>query len=239
MLTAVGVDANNGIYLVAYGIVESENQYSWTWFLTCLADDFDLYTNSNFTFITNKQKGLVPTIAKLFPAAEHRFYVRRINENMNITWKGGDYKEMLWKCATSTTVVRFEKNMAELKNYNKKDHEWLSKIPPEHWSRAYFSENLLEVRLWLVNQSQHVASQTRSRGPVASQPVARKQVARKPVIRKPVQNKSVANKRDASQINEPASQASHSSQPVSQASRLPTSSMKRTKMSACRLTSDS
>ncbi|GKC68294.1 FAR1-related sequence 10 [Tanacetum coccineum] len=28
MLTVVGVDANNGIYPVAYGIVESENQYS-------------------------------------------------------------------------------------------------------------------------------------------------------------------------------------------------------------------
>ncbi|GJW64326.1 retrovirus-related pol polyprotein from transposon TNT 1-94 [Tanacetum coccineum] len=106
MLTAVGLDANNGIYPVAYGIVEYENQYSWTWFLTCLANDFDLYTNSNFTFITDRQKGLVPTIAKLFPAVEHRFCMRHINENMNITWKGGDYKEMLWKCATSTTVVR-------------------------------------------------------------------------------------------------------------------------------------
>ncbi|GKD04224.1 ribonuclease H-like domain-containing protein [Tanacetum coccineum] len=107
MLIAVGVDTNNGIYPVAYGIMESENQYSWTWFLTCLADDFDLYTNSNFTFITDRQKVLVPTIAKLFPAAEHRFCVRHINENMNITWKGGDYKEMSWKCATSTTVVRY------------------------------------------------------------------------------------------------------------------------------------
>ncbi|GJS02161.1 mutator type transposase [Tanacetum coccineum] len=104
MLTAVGMDANNDIYPVAYG----------------------------------KRTGY-QTIAKLFPAAKHRFCVRHINENMNITWKGGDYKEMLWKCATSTTIVRFEKNMAELKNYNKKAHEWLSKIPPEHWSRAYFS----------------------------------------------------------------------------------------------------
>ncbi|GJY20786.1 hypothetical protein Tco_0393352 [Tanacetum coccineum] len=71
MLTVVGVDANNGIYPVVYGIVESENQYSWTWFLTCLADDFDLFSNSNFTFITDRQKGLLPTIAKLFPSAEH------------------------------------------------------------------------------------------------------------------------------------------------------------------------
>ncbi|GJY65575.1 hypothetical protein Tco_0467813, partial [Tanacetum coccineum] len=55
------------------------------------------------------------------------------------TWKGGDYKEMLWRCATSTTIVKFEKHMDELKNYNKKAHEWLSKIPPQHWSKAYFS----------------------------------------------------------------------------------------------------
>nr|GEV43957.1 hypothetical protein [Tanacetum cinerariifolium] len=72
MLTAVGVDANNGIYPVAYGIVESENQYSWTWFLKCLRDDFDLYSNSNFTFITKRKKGLLPELAKLFPSAEHR-----------------------------------------------------------------------------------------------------------------------------------------------------------------------
>nr|GEV38375.1 transposase, mutator type [Tanacetum cinerariifolium] len=71
MLTMVGMDTNNGIYPVSYGILESENQYSWTWFLTCLAN-VDLFTNSNFTFITDRQKGLVPTIAKLFPAAKHR-----------------------------------------------------------------------------------------------------------------------------------------------------------------------
>nr|GFA44303.1 hypothetical protein [Tanacetum cinerariifolium] len=56
MLTAVGADANNGIYPIAYGIAESKNQYSWSWFLKCLGDDFDLYSNSNFTLITNRQK---------------------------------------------------------------------------------------------------------------------------------------------------------------------------------------
>lgn len=56
LITAVGVDANNGIYPVAYGIVESESKHSWTWFPTCLGDDLDLYSNSNFTFITDRQK---------------------------------------------------------------------------------------------------------------------------------------------------------------------------------------
>nr|GEZ18094.1 hypothetical protein [Tanacetum cinerariifolium] len=72
MLTAVGMDANNGIYPVAYGIVESEKQYSWNWLLKCLGDDFDLYNNFNFTFITDWQKGLLLALAKLFPSAEHR-----------------------------------------------------------------------------------------------------------------------------------------------------------------------
>lgn len=56
LITAVGVDANNGIYPVAYGIVESESIHSWAWFLNCLGDDLDLYSNSNFTFITDRQK---------------------------------------------------------------------------------------------------------------------------------------------------------------------------------------
>ncbi|GJZ63928.1 hypothetical protein Tco_0620349 [Tanacetum coccineum] len=79
---AMGVDANNGIYPVAYGIVESENQYSWTWFLTFLGDDFDLFSNSNFTFITNREKGLLPATAKLFPSAEHRAHCDLLINNV-------------------------------------------------------------------------------------------------------------------------------------------------------------
>ncbi|KAL4591092.1 hypothetical protein LXL04_004041 [Taraxacum kok-saghyz] len=56
VLTAVGLDSNNGIYPVAYAIIESENMASWKWFLDCLGDDLDLGINSNFTFITDRQK---------------------------------------------------------------------------------------------------------------------------------------------------------------------------------------
>ncbi|GJW42155.1 RNA-directed DNA polymerase, eukaryota [Tanacetum coccineum] len=56
LLTLVSVDANNGIYPVAYGIVESESKESSTWFLSCLGDDLNLEANLNFTFITDRQK---------------------------------------------------------------------------------------------------------------------------------------------------------------------------------------
>ncbi|CAI9293924.1 unnamed protein product [Lactuca saligna] len=41
----------------------------------CLAEDLDLYSNSNFTFISDRQKGLLPAIEQLFPNAEHRKFL--------------------------------------------------------------------------------------------------------------------------------------------------------------------
>ncbi|GKE16082.1 hypothetical protein Tco_1423659 [Tanacetum coccineum] len=63
LLTAVGIDANHG-------------------------DDLDLNPMSNFTFISDRQKGIQAAIAQVFPNAKHRFYVRHIYENFKAQWKG-------------------------------------------------------------------------------------------------------------------------------------------------------
>ncbi|KAJ0866266.1 putative MULE transposase domain-containing protein [Helianthus annuus] len=129
----------DGIYPVCYAIVEAENINSWTWFLELLGDDLDLHRNSNFTFVSDRQKDILQAVNKLYPNAEHRYCLRHIHENMKVTFKGNLYKEMLWKCACATTVLEFQIAMDELKAFNKEAHLWLSKIPPLHWSRSYFS----------------------------------------------------------------------------------------------------
>ncbi|GJZ02973.1 hypothetical protein Tco_0520934 [Tanacetum coccineum] len=50
---------------------------------------------------------------------------------------GEAYKDWLWRSASATIVREFEKCMLELKKMNPKTHEWLSKIPPEHWVEPY------------------------------------------------------------------------------------------------------
>nr|GEV34875.1 hypothetical protein [Tanacetum cinerariifolium] len=67
---------------------------------------------------------------------------------MKLSWRGQLYKEMLWRCVTSTTVQRFDKHMEKLKDFNKDAYEWLKKIPPQHWSRAHCDvllNNMCEV----------------------------------------------------------------------------------------------
>ncbi|KAK9076157.1 hypothetical protein SSX86_004490 [Deinandra increscens subsp. villosa] len=143
ILSAVGIDPNNGIYPVCYAIVEAETLDSWTWFLECLGEDLDLAVNSNFTFVSDRQKGLLPAMAKVFPSAEHRFCLRHIHENFKLTFRGQLYKDILWKLATSTTDVKFKNRMNELKDLNPDAHQWLSNIPAQHWSRSHFTGRAL------------------------------------------------------------------------------------------------
>ncbi|GJX68806.1 mutator type transposase [Tanacetum coccineum] len=139
ILTTVEVDANNGIYPVAYAIVEAESKASWCWFLNLLGEDLGIEANFNYTYISDRQKGLIQATASVFPSAEHRYCVRHIHENMKSQFKGGVYKEMLWNAAKATSEGEFKKKMGELKSFNSDAYDWLMKISLEQWSRAYFS----------------------------------------------------------------------------------------------------
>ncbi|XP_071739657.1 uncharacterized protein [Rutidosis leptorrhynchoides] len=115
LLTAVGVDPNNGIFPLAYAIVVAESSDSWRWFLKGLGDDLDLDSNSNYTFISDRQKGLIPAMARIYPQAEHRYCMRHIYENMRGQFKEPLIKDLVWKCATRTTREEFNETMEELK----------------------------------------------------------------------------------------------------------------------------
>nr|KAJ0219418.1 hypothetical protein LSAT_V11C300120670 [Lactuca sativa] len=131
ILSAMGIDGNNGTYPLAYAVVESESTNSWTWFLTCLEDDLGLGTNF---YIYDRQAK-----AKLFPCAEHRYCLRHIHENMKATWRGKQFKDLLWDCAKASTVQQFQRSMEEVRKLNNDVYEWLKNIPPQHWSRSHFT----------------------------------------------------------------------------------------------------
>ncbi|GKE83942.1 mutator type transposase, partial [Tanacetum coccineum] len=139
VLVAFGLDSNNEIYPWAYTLVKAESKSSWCWFLQFLGDEIDLHPNSNFTFISDRQKGIILAIKTVYPNAEHKYCLRHIHKNMKHGWCGQAYKDLLWRAASAINVTDFEKCMLELKTMNPKAHEWLNKILAEHWARSHFS----------------------------------------------------------------------------------------------------
>ncbi|KAL4286720.1 hypothetical protein AHAS_Ahas19G0114400 [Arachis hypogaea] len=98
-LTAIGQDANNHIYLIAYAIVTTETKDSWKWFIQLLQEDLGDGTSHGFSFMSDQQKGLIPTLQKVMPGSHHRFCSRHIWKNFAKKWNGLDFKGALFNCA--------------------------------------------------------------------------------------------------------------------------------------------
>ncbi|GJU49803.1 crooked neck-like protein 1 [Tanacetum coccineum] len=79
----------------------------------CLGDDIDLHPNLNFTFISDRQKGIIPAIKTVYPSAKYRYCLRHIHENMKHEWCGQAYKDLLWRAASAINVRDFEKCRAK------------------------------------------------------------------------------------------------------------------------------
>ncbi|KAL0414385.1 UNVERIFIED_CONTAM: hypothetical protein Sradi_1640200 [Sesamum radiatum] len=96
LLTTVGVDPNNNQFPLAYAVVMSETKHNWEWFLTLLKEDLNIVRDDAYTFISDKQKGLLPAFEKVLPGVENRFCVRHLHGNMKTAgFKGLGYKKAL------------------------------------------------------------------------------------------------------------------------------------------------
>ncbi|XP_062015494.1 uncharacterized protein LOC133732053 [Rosa rugosa] len=140
LLAAVGIDANNRMFPIAYAIAEAENQETWTWFLYLLKCDLKIERDSSYTFITDKQKGLGNAISGWFPNAEHRHCVRHLYNNFKAKHPGEGLKQLVWNAARSSTVVWFNKHMADLRELSEGAWSWFQDKNPAQWSRAYFKD---------------------------------------------------------------------------------------------------
>lgn len=56
LLSAVGVDANNCSYPLAWAVVNKENRMNWIWFLQLLSEDLSIGNSHGWTFVSDRQK---------------------------------------------------------------------------------------------------------------------------------------------------------------------------------------
>ena len=141
ILTAVGIDPNDCIYPISLAVVEVESLATWKWFLQTLKEELGIEKTYPWTLMTDKQKGLIPAVQEVFPKAEHRFCVRHLYSNFrDAGFRGEILKNQLWTCARSSTVSKWNYQMEKMKGLSQGAYEWLEKMAPNTWVRAFFSE---------------------------------------------------------------------------------------------------
>ncbi|XP_044382226.1 uncharacterized protein [Triticum aestivum] len=138
LLIAVGIDPNDCIFPVAFGLCEVESTHSWEWFLASLKDDLNIMNTSPYTIMSDKQKGLINAAKKVFPHSEHRNCVRHIYQNFHKVHKGEQLKNDLWSIARSTNEAAYTRNMDLMKEHSLGAYTWVEKLEPRTWIKAFF-----------------------------------------------------------------------------------------------------
>ncbi|XP_074351911.1 uncharacterized protein LOC141691065 [Apium graveolens] len=140
LLTAVGTDPNEGMYPIAWAQVEAENTSSWYWFLGQLKQDLMIQNSGTYTFISDRQKGLINALESHIPESEHRLCVMHLYNNMKSISKGLGISKTMWQAVRSTTYYFFNMNMETIKKLSKTCYDWLIAKPKSQWSRASFRD---------------------------------------------------------------------------------------------------
>nr|KAJ0190145.1 hypothetical protein LSAT_V11C800408950 [Lactuca sativa] len=139
LLTIIGKDANNQVFLVAWVVVDVENKDNWTWFLELLKDDLDLGTGVDLVVISDQHKGLLEYVNVILTHVEHKKCARHIYANFNKAFSGLELKKLFWACAMICVEGNFLRNMEKIKTISPNAYEYLMSKEPKTWCRAYMS----------------------------------------------------------------------------------------------------
>ncbi len=90
-----------------------------------LVEDLGIQHGKGWTFISDRQKGLVQVLEHFFPEGEHRFCVRHMYNNFNKKYKGEALRAEVWAAAKSTSVGAFITVMDRIKALDVVAYEWL------------------------------------------------------------------------------------------------------------------
>ena len=97
LVAACVVDGHNFVFPVAYGVLETESQESWTWFLQNLRRA--IAQPNGLVIHTDACKGLEVAVDNVFPGVEHRECMRHLAANIVKKFKGKFFNDNLWRAS--------------------------------------------------------------------------------------------------------------------------------------------
>ena len=144
LLTAVGRDPNDQIFVIAWAIVPVENKVNWEWFMTLLQEDLDLEFGNGLALSSDQQKGLIYAIKNVLPYAEHRMCARHIWSNLRKRHgESGNLHGLFWKCARAYNTQVFDRRLEKMKSVRPEAYEEVKRSVGSNWSRYHKCVSLL------------------------------------------------------------------------------------------------
>ncbi|XP_022899554.1 uncharacterized protein LOC111412920 [Olea europaea var. sylvestris] len=136
LIIATCQDANIQIYLLAFGIVDGENDLAMRWFFTKLREVIG--NIENLAFVTDRGQSIINGIAEVFPEAHHGYCMYDIQGNLKTRYRGSGIVALFRRAAEAYSFEEFTKFMGEIEHKLESAWEYLSEMGVKHWARSHF-----------------------------------------------------------------------------------------------------
>ncbi|RWR91214.1 Mutator-like protein transposase [Cinnamomum micranthum f. kanehirae] len=137
-LYATGLDGGYNSFLVAYAVVESSNQETWSWFCRQLARI--LLDSPEITIITVKQEKSSEAVGSIFQKAHHRYCRKLLCEDFYRKFKDKDLLLNFRKAIDAESEAYFRLHMDEISRISPEAQKWIKEISPtpNFWAVSCF-----------------------------------------------------------------------------------------------------
>ena len=137
-------DGNEQIYPLAFGIADTENEVSYTWFFQRFKEAYGEV--DDLVFITDRHKGLEKAIATVYPNAHHGNCMYHLSCNVKLHFGKNKHVHMaFYQAAKAYLNVDFEKHMRQLEAIDIRAHQYVMEASPEKWARSFFPGNRYSI----------------------------------------------------------------------------------------------
>ncbi|KAE8690955.1 2-diacylglycerol 3-beta-galactosyltransferase family protein [Hibiscus syriacus] len=147
LLTATALDGDDGIFPVAFAVVDNENEDSWRWFLEQLKSAVS--TSRSLTFVSDRDKRLMKHVLEIFENAHHGYSIYYLMDSFIQKLKGpfhGEGRASLPGCfLAAAKAVRhggFKTYTEQIKRISSSAYDWIMQNQPEYWANAFFKGEL-------------------------------------------------------------------------------------------------
>ncbi|XP_021640245.2 uncharacterized protein LOC110635274 [Hevea brasiliensis] len=143
LLAAISVDGDDGIFPVAFAVVDIDSEDNWHWFLLELKSAVS--TSRQITFVADFQNGLKKSLAAVFDKCYHSYCLRHLAEKLNRDLKGQFSHEArrfmindFYAAAYAPRLEGFQRSVENIKGISPEAYNWVIQSEPEHWANAFF-----------------------------------------------------------------------------------------------------
>ena len=152
LVVATTEDSEFHTYPLAWGLIDTENNAAWTWFLEKLKE---LIPDSlELCFISDRNQSIFNAVARVYPMSHHGACYWHVMQNIKHRFHSSASLKMHKAAAEAYSVTEFSKYFEEIRRMFPSVAKYLEDdVKFERWSKAHFKGNRYEVMTTNIAES--------------------------------------------------------------------------------------